>query len=234
MAFSKLIAAASAPIMALFLAGCESTTGKTTAEVATTLSSDAAVSLVTYSDWNALPTECAYFGMEDIGKKVDDSCCTASAASKSTVSTSKAGTAYTCFAVDLGGTYAKDFFGCVDGKPTIAEGCVPEATPAYAPLTGVNETAWPTGTLTDNMYSQGDVDSCNCGYVKYSQVTGLQGYSFKNGFPSVYKGPGCFVALNYMHMYVPFLGMNASTAKSTLESQNFSLAFFAHVKGSCV
>jgi len=131
----------------------------------------------------------------------------------------------------LGGVYAKDFFGCVDQKPTIAEGCVPDKTPAFEPLQSGTNT-WPNPDLTAaEFYSQGDVDSCNCGYQKYSQVTSMAG--FEGGFPSVYKGPGCFVALNYLHMYVPFMGMNASTAKSTLEAYSYNFAFFAHIEGSC-
>jgi len=263
MAFSKIIVAG-LPLVALFLAGCGSTSDSTdsstsesnsteastsesnsteastsesnstdsTSSSGTTLSDDAVAKLVTWPDWNALPDECAYIGMDDIGKEVPLSCCTSTNASAATISPIYNGTSYDCFAVDLGNVYAKDFFGCVDKKPTIAEGCVPTQTPAFEPLTGANETAWPNPDLTAaEFYSQGDVDSCNCGYQKYSQVTSMAG--FEGGFPSVYKGPGCFVALNYLHMYVPFMGMNASTAKSTLEAYSYNFAFFAHIEGSC-
>jgi len=230
MAFSKIIVAG-LPLVALFLAGCGSTPLTQLQSSGTTLSKDAVAKLVTWPDWNALPDECAYIGMDDIGKEVPLSCCTSTNASAGTISPIYNGTSYDCFAVDLGNVYAKDFFGCVDKKPTIAEGCVPDKTPAFEPLQSGTNT-WPNPDLTAaEFYSQGDVDSCNCGYQKYSQVTSMAG--FEGGFPSVYKGPGCFVALNYLHMYVPFMGMNASTAKSTLEAYSYNFAFFAHIEGSC-
>mmetsp|Transcript_18451 Transcript_18451/g.32320 ORF Transcript_18451/g.32320 Transcript_18451/m.32320 type:complete len:256 (+) Transcript_18451:70-837(+) len=254
MAFSKLVLAASVPlfvVLAMTLSGCAVTeisnslmdtakglldgmnttepNSSTTAPDTSTLSADAQGSLVAWANWSSpdFPTECFHMGMADIGKKVDDKCCAAPGAVSPMV-TEKDGTAYDCFPVDLGGIYARDFFGCDDGEVTVAEGCTPAG---YEVLNLSSPDGWPTSDGSSLWEGTGTPSSCYCGYSNYAAVTSMTGYSA--GFPSVYKGPGCFVALNYLHMYVPFMGMNASTAKSTLEAYSYNFAFFAHIEGSC-
>mmetsp|Transcript_23038 Transcript_23038/g.41603 ORF Transcript_23038/g.41603 Transcript_23038/m.41603 type:complete len:267 (-) Transcript_23038:282-1082(-) len=187
---------------------------------ASTLSSDASASLILWPDRAKLPSSCPW-GFDDIGKVVSDECCEGghSGATVTAMNPTKEedGNDYSCFVADLGGgNYARDFFGCSDGKVTLSEGCHPNGA-AFGSKTSPYPMHNKTFAMTQ--YVNGDVDSCNCGFK--NETTG------KKKFDSVYQGEGCYVALSFYHVIKGFYGEEAAL------KQGGKGAYFIKLAGSC-
>jgi len=158
----------------------------------------------TAADHSTLPAECAKYNFSDLGTKVPDSCCAAGGVIQtgSTPTWTHNGEDYTCAPQDAGQIgWIRDFLGCVDGKVTFGEACVPSGSSFGS---GYPMTAQAAASLWSKA---ADAGACGCGNISDS-----------SRIPTVYSGPGCYVAVT-TYMLQPESGSKE--------------AFFAKVSGSC-
>mmetsp|Transcript_17650 Transcript_17650/g.30907 ORF Transcript_17650/g.30907 Transcript_17650/m.30907 type:complete len:205 (+) Transcript_17650:81-695(+) len=204
MAFTKMmILSFLLATLASFLSGC----GSSTSESGTTARAALSAQYFTASDYTTLTGDCAITGIEDLGKKVPDSCCASPQTESPALTFANGGTDYTCApqAIDAAETeWVRDFLGCVGGEVTFAEGCVPAALASKIFQPG----GYPMNksTADGEWEASADAVECNCG-----TPLGL-------GTKTTYTGTGCHVGI------ATFMLDNTTTDKT---------AFFAKVTGSC-